>query len=64
MSAEEIVEQIMTMHWDMAACPCWICKQGRELGLHARSGYQYWRGKLSQVWTKDQLDQLRQGGGK
>ena len=32
---EGIVERIMTQHWDMAACQCWVCKAGREVGCHA-----------------------------
>ena len=28
-----IVERIMTQHWDMAACPCWVCREGRAAGL-------------------------------
>lgn len=40
MTAQEIVERIMTAHWDMAACPCWVCSAGRELGFAPRDGYQ------------------------
>lgn len=32
MDAQEIVERIMTMHWDMAACQCWVCQEGRKAG--------------------------------
>jgi hypothetical protein len=39
MSAEEIVERIMSAHWDMAACQCWICREGRKLGLSNRQKY-------------------------
>jgi len=39
MSAEEIVERIMTQHWDMAACTCWICRHGRAEGLRPRVHY-------------------------
>ena len=35
-TASDIVERIMSAHWDMAACPCWVCVRGRELGLHPR----------------------------
>jgi len=34
LEATEIVEVIMTQHWDIAACQCWICKAGREIDLH------------------------------
>lgn len=37
--AAEIVERIMTQHWDMAACPCWVCRAGRDAGLRPRQGY-------------------------
>lgn len=33
--AEEIVARIMTQHWDLGACPCWVCKAGRRAGLGA-----------------------------
>ena len=39
MKAEEIIEQIMTQHWDMAACRCWICEAGRKLDLRPREKY-------------------------
>ena len=39
MDAQEIVERIMTQHWDMAACQCWVCMAGREAGCHPREGY-------------------------
>jgi hypothetical protein len=35
----EIVERIMTMHWDMAACPCWVCVDGRAAGCRQREVY-------------------------
>jgi hypothetical protein len=38
-SAEEIVERIMSQHWDLAACRCWVCGAGRKLGLGARDAY-------------------------
>lgn len=36
MTAEEIIEKIMTRHWDMDACRCWICEAGRALRLRPR----------------------------
>lgn len=39
MKAEEIVSRIMTQHWDMVACNCWICEKGRGAGLAAQSIY-------------------------
>jgi len=39
MTAQEIVERLMTAHWDLAACRCWLCQAGDELGFHARDAY-------------------------
>ncbi len=36
---KEIIETIMTMHWDMDACRCWVCDEGRELDCHPISKY-------------------------
>ena len=36
MRAAQIVEQIMSMHWDLAVCRCWVCVAGREIGLRPR----------------------------
>lgn len=34
-----IVERIMTQHWDMAACCCWVCNEGRAAGCRPRDQY-------------------------
>jgi hypothetical protein len=47
MSPEQIVERIMTQHWDMAACRCWVCHEGRLAGLRPRPQY-LWRGPNDQ----------------
>ncbi len=39
MNAEEIIELVMTQHWDIAACMCWICREGRATGCHARPSH-------------------------
>ena len=39
MKPEEIIERIMSQHWDISACHCWICEAGRENGLGSRSDY-------------------------
>ena len=39
MDAQEIIERIMTQHWGMAACHCWICEAGRKLGYHPKDVY-------------------------
>lgn len=36
---EDLVELIMTVHWDLAACVCWICERGRSLGYRPREKY-------------------------
>jgi hypothetical protein len=28
----DIVLQIMSQHWDLKACECWVCVQGYRLG--------------------------------
>ncbi len=48
-TASDIVMQIMTMHWDMAACRCWICVAGRAAGCYPSSDFQGWRGKRGYV---------------
>lgn len=37
--AVAIVERIMTQHWDMAACDCWVCTEGRAAGCRPREIY-------------------------
>jgi len=39
MDSQEIIERIMTAHWDLTACRCWICEAGQKLGFHARDRY-------------------------
>lgn len=51
MTAQEIIERIMTQHWDLAACPCWVCKAGRELGYHPMEQY------LQQVIVEEQQNE-------
>lgn len=41
--AADVVMAIMTMHWDLGACQCWVCRKGRELGLHPTSDFLDWR---------------------
>jgi hypothetical protein len=38
-SFAEIIERIMSAHWDIVSCNCWVCKKGRELGLKPRDFY-------------------------
>lgn len=35
----EIIERVMTSHWDMKACECWLCEEGRLLGCRPRGDY-------------------------
>lgn len=46
MTAKEIIERIMTEHWDMAACHCWICDAGRELGFAPQDEYLRHKSKI------------------
>jgi len=46
MNAQEVIERIMTQHWDIAACHCWICEAGRELGYHAQDAYLLHKSKI------------------
>jgi hypothetical protein len=36
---QELVERVMTEHWDIGACPCTFCQQGRLLGCKPRYCY-------------------------
>lgn len=36
---QELIEQLMTMHWDMAMCLCGACEYGRSKGYAPRSIY-------------------------
>lgn len=41
--ADDIVMMIMTQHWDISACQCWVCQAGRAAGLHPTSDFLEWR---------------------
>ena len=53
--AQEIIERIMTTHWDLAACPCWICEAGRKLGYHPREGYPTSERWYKKHWSSDSV---------
>lgn len=36
LTPNDIVERIMSAHWDMSACPCWVCRAGRANGCRPR----------------------------
>jgi hypothetical protein len=36
---QQLIERVMTNHWDMAACPCVVCGYGRARGWSARIEY-------------------------
>ena len=38
-ASDEVVERIMSWHWDMQACDCWVCHLGRRIGLRPREEY-------------------------
>ena len=33
---QDTLERIMTQHWDMIACRCWVCVEAREEGCRPR----------------------------
>jgi hypothetical protein len=39
MRKRDIIERIMTQHWDMAACRCWVCTAGRGAGCRPNIGH-------------------------
>lgn len=51
MNEKEIVERIMSMHWDMKACECWICREGRKVGCSAKSEYLPHNSKKKLKWV-------------
>lgn len=38
-----IVERIMTQHWDLTACCCWVCVEGRAADCRPREAWAGWR---------------------
>ena len=34
-----ILERILTQHWDMATCACWVCTAAGALGYRPREKY-------------------------
>ena len=32
-TAEDVLRIIRTNHYDIAPCPCWICREARKLGI-------------------------------
>ena len=39
MSAEELIERVLTEHWDVMTCWCRFCREARTLGFKPRSEY-------------------------
>jgi hypothetical protein len=52
MNGQEIIERVMTMHWDIFACRCWVCEAGREAGYRPREEFLDWRDKQEYVDVK------------
>lgn len=46
MNIREIIERIMTEHWDMKACECWICREGRKNGCGSQEKYLRHKSKI------------------
>lgn len=61
----DILEAIMTQHWDMEACGCWVCRAGREAGCRPRDGFLPRQLPLPTVWVDAERKLLRPelGGG-
>lgn len=38
-NAVEILETILTQHWDLGSCPCWVCVEARAIGCRPREDY-------------------------
>lgn len=43
LALRKIIETVMTQHWDLAACPCWVCEEGREAQCRPRDIYLSYR---------------------
>lgn len=54
MNAKEIIERIMTQHWDIVLCNCWVCDAARQNGFSAREKYLY--DKKSRVIVEDKRE--------
>ena len=39
LSEQELVERVMTLHWDMAACRCKVCEYGNDKGWRPQEQY-------------------------
>ena len=39
MTPTEIIERIMTQHWDMVACDCWVCVEAGKGRCRPRDTY-------------------------
>lgn len=39
MMASELIERVMTEHWDLFACSCEFCRQANKLGYRPREAY-------------------------
>lgn len=49
LSPQEVYEIIMTQHWDLAACRCFICRNGRKWGYGPQRKYLADRHKYPKV---------------
>ena len=39
MTTGELIERVMTEHWDMIACWCRFCREARQLGFRPRNDF-------------------------
>lgn len=64
----DLVERIMTQHWDLSACDCWVCALAREAGCRPRqtfldAGRQWPRVKVGGPPPEDALATLASSSG-
>ena len=57
-----IVERIMTQHWGMAACRCWVCLAGREAGCRPREEYSTCEHESEKKYGHVKVEQNRTSG--
>jgi hypothetical protein len=56
-----IVEEIQTQHWDLAPCPCWVCRFARKAGCYPRP--QYLNTYHGRVWVDPALHEPKKWAG-
>ena len=52
----DVLRIIYAMHWDIYACPCWICETARVLGCKGTGDDLDWRGEGYGFVSVDRAD--------